>query len=312
MKTKSSLVRILWSLAYIFVAVAGLRVATGALPPAVLDSPQRDRTVVRKPWSVEPVKVVAAKNKKKEKIEIGKSFDDDVDWLDGFTVTVVNNHNKTITAMSIDMVFRRDPGDSRRPAAWTLPFGPDPFSPEYHQRDPNKVIKAGETADIQISPENYRLLIGFLKQLEFPLNIGQVELVIAAVGFEDGTAFYRGTFYVQDPNNPNDPTKKIPVNQRTRPRNGKTRDPPRGGRRLFQHFVPKTLSGSLRVQDDQCYTQSEHSWRQCGLKAECGVHKDFLTWDPGYFNIEFQDRQCGFTQSQPCTVACGPNGSQTC
>ena len=34
----------------------------------------RERTVVRKPWSVEPVKVVAAKNKRKEKIEIGKSL----------------------------------------------------------------------------------------------------------------------------------------------------------------------------------------------------------------------------------------------
>src|SRR6266436_900929 len=311
METKSSLARILWSVGYVIVAVVGLRIASAETFRGQ-DSPQRGRTVVRKPWSVEPVKVVAAKNKKKEKIEVDKSFDDDDEWLDGFTVTVFNNYNKTITAMSIDMVFRRDPGDSRRPASWTLPFGPDPFRPEYHQRDPTRVIRAGETADIQISPENYKLLTGFLKQLEFPLNIRQVELVIAAVGFEDGTAFYRGTFYAQDPNNPNDPTKKIPVNQRTRPRSGKISDPPTGGRRLFQHFGAKTLSGSLRVQDDQCYTQSEHSWRQCGAHASCGVFKDFLTWDPGYFNIEFQDKQCGFTQSQPCTVACGPNGSETC
>lgn len=191
-------------------ALIGLRLTTSVASSQAPGSPQRDRTVTRKPWSVEPVKVVTAKNKKKQNIEIGKPFDDDDDWLDGFAVTVANHYGKTITAMSVDMVFRREPGDTRPPAAWTLNFGPDPFSPEYLQRDPNRVIRAGETAEIQISPENYKTMTTFLRQLEFPLSVRQVELVIAAVGFEDGTAFYRGTYYVQDPNNPNDPTKKVP------------------------------------------------------------------------------------------------------
>src|SRR6266404_7370412 len=98
MKTKSPLIRMLWSVGYVTIAVVGLRIAT-AEPSRVQDPPQRDRTVVRKPWSVEPVKVVAARNKKKASIEISKAFDDDDDWLDGLTVTVVNNHNKTVTAM---------------------------------------------------------------------------------------------------------------------------------------------------------------------------------------------------------------------
>src|SRR5882724_8849934 len=130
MQTKLSLVKICWSLSYVIVAVVGLRIAT-AEPFPIQNPSQRDRTVVRKPWSVEPVKVVAAKNKKKEKIEIGKSFDDDDDWLDGFTVTVINNYDKTVTAMVIEMVFRRDPGDTRPPLAWPLNFGPHPFSPDY-------------------------------------------------------------------------------------------------------------------------------------------------------------------------------------
>src|SRR2546429_6429233 len=129
MQTRSSLIKVLWSLGYVVVALVGLRVT--AEPTPVQGPPRRDRTVLRKPWSVEPVKVVAAKNKKKEKIEIGKSFDDDDDWLDGFTVTVINNYDKTVTAMVIEMVFRRDPGDTRLPLAWPLNFGPHPFSPDY-------------------------------------------------------------------------------------------------------------------------------------------------------------------------------------
>src|SRR6266404_4357772 len=218
MKTKSSLVRILWSLAYLCIAIVALRVATGAPPFRVGASPPRERTVVRKPWRIEPVKVIAAKNKKKGNIEIGKTFDDDDDWLAGFTVTVVNNYDKTVTAMVVDMVFRRDPGDMRPPLAWPLNFGPHPFSPEYLHRDPNKVIKVGETADLHLTPEDYSYLKRALQQTGFPVSAKRVEIVISDVGFEDGSLFHRGTFYVQDPNNPNDPTKKIPIS-RTAPAN---------------------------------------------------------------------------------------------
>src|SRR5438270_9412268 len=125
---------------------------------------EQGRTVIRKPWRLEPVKVVAVKNKKRANIEIGKAFDDDDDWLDGFTVTVTNNYDKTVTALVVNMVFRRDPGDTRPPVAWSLYFGPHPFSPEYLQRDPNKVIKVDESADLQLSPKEYNWLTGFLKQ----------------------------------------------------------------------------------------------------------------------------------------------------
>jgi len=172
--------------------------------------------VVRKPWRVEPVKVVAAKNKKKANIEIDKAFDDDDDWLDGFTVTVVNKYDKTVTAMVIDMVFRRDPGDTRHPLAWSLYFGPHPLSPEYLQRDPNKVIRVGETADLHLSPQEYIYLKRALQQLGFPVSTRRVELVIRAVGFEDGSVLQSGTLFVQDPNNPNDPAKKVPASKPTR------------------------------------------------------------------------------------------------
>jgi hypothetical protein len=66
METKSSLRKILWSLVYVSLALVGLRMATGMESSQVSASPQQDRTVVRKPWRVEPVKVVAAKTKKKK------------------------------------------------------------------------------------------------------------------------------------------------------------------------------------------------------------------------------------------------------
>ena len=200
METKSSLVRILWSSAYVILAAVGLRVATG-VGPVVSALPQRDRTVVRKPWRVEPVRVVAAKNKRKANIEIGKTFDDDDDWLDGFTVTVLNNSDKTVTAVTIEMVFRREPGDSRPPVAQALHFGPSPIGPEYVNRDRSKIISVGKTADLRLSPENYRSMKAFLERNGYN-GIKRVEVVIREVGFEDGSVLLAGTYYLQDPANP--------------------------------------------------------------------------------------------------------------
>lgn len=217
METKSSLRRILWSLVYVSLALVGLRMATRVESSQVLASPQQDRTVVRKPWSVEPVKVVAAKNKKKAKIEMGKSFDDDDDWLDGFTVTVINNYDKTVTAMTIEMIFPREPGDNRKNFLEELHFGPSPMAPEYIYRDPNKVIKPGETGDLEIGPQIYSSIEDALRKLGYSNSIRRVELRIREVGFEDGSVLLSGTLWIQDRNSPNDPTKKIRANRAKAP-----------------------------------------------------------------------------------------------
>jgi hypothetical protein len=218
-----------------------------------------NRVVTRKPWRVEPLKIVSAKTKK-EKIDIGKPFDGEDDWLDGFTVTVANNSQKTVTAVVVDMVFRRDRGESKPPLAWSLNFGPDPLSPKYLQRDPNRTIKVGETADLELDSENFKWLTRFLKQNDFPVSVNRVELIIAAVGFEDGSVLYRGTLFLQDPKNPNDPTKKIPASPPQHTRGTTTALDPISRRlpqfrRSFAHFHG--------AQDDDCFTLLPPRWRQC-------------------------------------------------
>jgi len=174
------------------------------------NSQQPDRIVVRKPWPTEPVKVVAVKTKNKADVEIGKAFVADDDWLDGFTVKVVNNYHKTVTVLHISMVFRREPGDIRPPFAWSLHFGPSVWTPEYKDRDPNKVVKAGKTVELGFSPEDYMFLKDTFKETGYS-TIKRVELAVREVGFEDGSVFYSGNFFLQDPAHPDDPTKKVRV-----------------------------------------------------------------------------------------------------
>lgn len=175
-------------------------------------SQQPDRIVVNKPWPLEPVRIVSAKTNQKANLVIGSPFIEDDDWLDGFTVTVLNNYHKTVTAMTISIVFRRDSGDTRSPLAWNLHFGLSPISSEYKDRDPNKVIKSHQTAELSLSSQDYLTLKNDFEQTGYK-TIKQVELVIREVGFEDGSMFYSGTFYSQDPAYPNDPTKKLKVSE---------------------------------------------------------------------------------------------------
>ena len=132
---------------------------------------QQDRIVVRKSFPVEPVKVVAAITKRKGKIEIGKGFDDVDDWLDGFTITVSNDSSKTVTALTIEIVFPRAPGDTKPPVAQPLHFGPSPTGLEYIYRNPNKIIKIGNTIDLQITPEDYQSIKDRLQRDGYPNNI---------------------------------------------------------------------------------------------------------------------------------------------
>jgi hypothetical protein len=215
MDSRQKIAVLIARLMFALIVIAGTLVllARGALDStdSRAKTQEQSRIVTKKPWRVEPVRVVAVKTKNKENIEIGRTFDEDDDWLDGFTVTVANNYDKTVTALTIEMVFRREPGDTRPPFAMDLHFGPSPNGPEYIHRDPNKVIKVGKTADLRLSPENYKSLKDLLEQTGYPNSIKRVELVIREVGFEDGSMLHTGTFYLQDPANPNDPTKKIRV-----------------------------------------------------------------------------------------------------
>lgn len=174
-------------------------------------SQQQDRLVIKKPWRVEPVKVVSAKTKKKGKIDIGKPFDEADDWLDGFTITVSNGSDQIVTALAVEMTFRREPNDTRPPFAHDLNFGPSPISHDYARRDPKKVIKPGETADLEVRPHMYKSVKAALQKLGYPESINRVEITVSEVGFEDGSVLLSGTLFIQDPNNPSDPTKKIPA-----------------------------------------------------------------------------------------------------
>lgn len=287
----------------VLLLLSALLISFGSLTSSGAKSQQQDRLVTKKPWRVEPVRVVAVKTKNKGSIEVGRAFHEADDWLDGFTVTVANNYHKTVTALTIAMVFRREPGDTRPPFAWNLHFGPSPNSREYMNRDPNKVVKVGKTTELRLSPQDYQnLKIGF-EQTGYPNTTKRVELVIREVGFEDGSMLYSGTFYLQDPANPNDPTKKIKAPEPPGAQNQKIRNPPARQNSMTGVTFLKTsltLWNPMQVSltfaqptrlDEDCRAQDEPREMMCSIY--CGIERDMLApFQVGPYDTELQIEFC--------------------
>jgi len=221
--------------------------------------------------------VVGVKTKKKESIEIGKLFDDDNDWLDGFTLTILNTSDKTITAMTISMIFRREPGDTRPPLAEELHFGPIAMSPQYIYRDRTKVIKPGEIAHISLTPEDYNALKVLFERTGYKSEIKRVELQVREVGFEDGSVFDTGTIWLQDPRHPNDPTKKVAS---PKPR-------------LNHHLRLASLSKRTHPHDECMAKEPGFYPQDCDAFFTCFATRNLLAaFDPGDYGTEFQVVPC--------------------
>lgn len=252
---------------------------------------QPDRIVVNKHWPAEPLKIVGVKTKRKLDLELGKTFIEDEDWLDGFTVTVLNSYYKTVTTATVSMVFAREPGDTRHPLAWDLHFGPSAFTREYKDRDPNKVIKARNITQLSLSPQDYLLLKHDFQELGYK-TIKRIELVVREVGFDDGSMLYSGTFYAQDPAYPNDPTKKLKLPEPLSARNQKLKNVPERQNSMAFLKASFTLPDLSLKMDPDCRAQEPPTVHNCEVEFCKITHNMLAPFQVGPNQLAFQFEHC--------------------
>lgn len=182
-------------------------VAGGGIAPTAKSANQereQERAVDKATLPREPVRITGLKNKKK-KFKFREKFQDDDEWVSGFTVTILNNSKKNITYLNVNLTFTRPENDetsAEPPLTYDLRFNPDPFFPEYALRDKSKVIKPGETFELVLPDEDYGHLKRILKEVKYPAGAKKIELMIRRVGFEDGTVWSGGSVFHPDPNKP--------------------------------------------------------------------------------------------------------------
>ena len=185
-------------------ALVALLTTTPTLLPAAQGEPRlRERFVNKATLPDEPVWIAGLKNKRKQ-FRPWDKFVDGEDWLDGFTVTVLNISGKAITSLHVAIRFPRPEGhegSERPPLSYSLRWGPDPFTPEYQSRDKSKVVKPKEKLDLVLEGEHYEAVRHLLKELKYQ-SVERIELMVLGAGFEDGTVWFGGSKFRPDPEHP--------------------------------------------------------------------------------------------------------------
>ncbi len=180
---------------------------------AATQTGKRHRVIEETPYPDAPVKVVGVLNRK-YKIKFKESFLDDDDWIKGLEFEVINNSEKTVTHVGIDLLFERPSSQTSEPRAlWPLGYGLNPF--RLNAGDPIvsgkfKPIRPGHKVSITLSDLEYEHLKALLRETRYFDGVEKMKIFVTTIGFDDGTA-WGGSFYIRDPSAPNGwrPQEKI-------------------------------------------------------------------------------------------------------
>ena len=172
-------------------------------------SGEHHRIVVTRTSLNPPLKIKLIKNWRGT-VERDKSFLDRDDWLRGLSVRLLNDSGKTVTFLSVELVFRRaEDQQAAPPAVWSLRYGLDPFN---YDEDPAPLpeyspILPGRDLEVFLTDQQYGELKKFLKMAEFPDPIKKLEMRVMKIGFNDGTAWNTGHMLRRDRNNTRRPLR---------------------------------------------------------------------------------------------------------
>lgn len=169
---------------------------------------QSERTVKRKIWRNEPLKITSVKVRNTT-VNYNQVFLNENDWFNNLAVTIKNVSNKTIVFVSLGVNFPA-PSSTELPVQLAMLRGRDTSlavkGDGAVSNDP--LLQPNDTATLVFS--DYEANRQLLNQVGQPQSIGQLELEISEVIFSDNTSWRSGTINTRDLNNPEMwiPTKK--------------------------------------------------------------------------------------------------------
>lgn len=153
---------------------------------------QSKETIVVKKLADQPVKIVQIQTEK-IKSDLRESFTKSDTWFKGLKIEIENVSEKSISYLSLDLVFRRPKHIVSKTEKDSLPFAE---IIEYGNK--------GNLAEVQIPPKKivtvslsdvgYEALHSSLLSLGYPENFEGVEIEVKEIFFTDNSSWYRGVW----------------------------------------------------------------------------------------------------------------------
>jgi hypothetical protein len=145
------------------------------------------------------------------------------------TIRLTNDSGKAVSFVGLVLLFTRTEDQKPGiPAGWPFEYGLDPFD---SIEDPTPLaqfedVLPGNDLEIELSDREYEEIKSFLRGIQFPGSIRQLEVRIIKIGFSDGTAWNNGYLFRRDPKNTKGPLR-MGSNRRPAPNSNSDPSSPR-------------------------------------------------------------------------------------
>ena len=201
MKSESSMGKILWSVAYLCLAVLALKVAITSRPLRVGAALQQDqRKSLEEAFSSNPIVRVT-------KLKIGpnirqfkEEFDESDDWLKGFFLEIESMATKPINYLEVKLNFP-ETKSSGPMMSYPIAIGINPDSKASAPAKKPLQLMPGEKLDITLD-DDYDRLERFIRTRHSMNQIHKAQVEVGFIVFDDGTAWIVGDYFRRDPNKP--------------------------------------------------------------------------------------------------------------
>lgn len=175
------------------IAIVAVR-ATGERHKAEAASkPLRERKFIKKGGKA-PVKINRIRAKGRV-VPASKPFVDSEDWVKGLSLELANASGKTVTFVSVQLVFPNPERELKKPgAAVFLQYGDNLFNYASADAMPSPKVKPvlpGDYVDLTLTDGQYETIMPLLATAGIP-DHGELEIRVSAIGFSDGTAYSSG------------------------------------------------------------------------------------------------------------------------
>ncbi len=174
-------------------------VAAWSLSAHFAQGPARERVIQKTFTRSAPVVEIAEIKVSQKAVELGKSFDEDDDWLNRTFLKVKNISNKPIIYLAVNVNFPETRATGGM-MSYPIVFGQMPGSKFPQKQDP-MFMMSGDTLEIPLT-KHYAKIKSFVERRHRIAYIHKAELEIGFVVFADKTAWMAGEYLRQDPNDP--------------------------------------------------------------------------------------------------------------
>lgn len=170
-------------------------------------SDQKIKEVTWSKWGNEPIDIELIRNTSTT-IRFDEKFEQESDWLNGFSVTIKNKSDKNIKFIRLSLDFL-ETAKTGNMMTFPMSFGKNPADKRSETK--SSLLGSGETVTLALSDKQHKQLKAFLESRHAIDELKKLQIVVIKVLYEDDTGWNLGNQIRMEPGNPRPVIVKNPT-----------------------------------------------------------------------------------------------------